>query len=73
MLWTGAQICLTVLKSFPKFSSVLIRMDIIVNLEKVLQRSVLYKVFFNSLGVHVHVPPTSRTINQTASHVERLF
>ena len=36
MLWTGAQICLTVLKSFPKFSPVLIRMDIIVNLEKVL-------------------------------------
>ena len=36
MLWTGAQICSTVLKSFPKFSPVLIRMDIIVNLEKVL-------------------------------------
>ena len=36
MLWTGAQIFLTVLKSFPKFSPVLIRMDIIVNLEKVL-------------------------------------
>ena len=45
---------------------------VVVSLRSV-QRSVLYKVFFNSLGVHVHVPPTSRTINQTASHVERLF